>query len=157
MKIRQIDVSEAALLGPLNAVVQSLHVAARPDVFHADATAAEVTAYFAGTLAQPGWFALIAEDDAGQAVGYGLCEVQDVARNAMNVARKRGFLHHIAVIGPARRQGVASALIDAAKARFQAAGATVWATTYWQFNAASAGLMAKAGLRPAIVLADAPL
>ena len=157
MKIRQIDVSEAALLVPLNAVVQSLHVAARPDVFHAQATKAEVTAYFAETLAQPGWFALIAEDAEGQAVGYALCEVQDVARNAMHNTGRRGFLHHIAVAEAARRQGVASALLGAAKGRFQAAGATVWATTYWQFNAASAGLMAKAGLRPAIVLADEPL
>ena len=154
--IRQIDASEAALLVPLNAVVQRLHAAARPDVFHCDASEAEVAAYFAETLAREGWFALVTEVE-GRAVGYVLCEVQRVEANAMNRARVRGFLHHIAVAEDARRRGVAMALIEAAKARFRAEGATVWATTYWVWNAPSAALMAKAGLAQAITLSDAAL
>jgi GNAT superfamily N-acetyltransferase len=154
--IRQIDASEAALLVPLNAVVQRLHAAARPDVFHYDASEAEVAGYFAETLAREGWFALVTEVE-NCAVGYALCEVQRVEANAMNRARVRGFLHHIAVAEDARRRGVAMALIEAAKARFRAEGATVWATTYWVWNAPSAALMAKAGLAPAITLSDAAL
>ncbi|OIQ76684.1 acetyltransferase (GNAT) family protein [mine drainage metagenome] len=154
--IRQIEASEAALLVPLNAVMQRLHAAARPDVFHCDASEAEVAEYFAETLARVGWFALVAEVE-GRAVGYALCEVQRVEGNAMNRARVRGFLHHIAVAENARRRGVATALIEAAKARFRAEGATVWATTYWVWNEASVALMAKAGLTPAITLSDAAL
>ncbi|MBI1219216.1 MAG: GNAT family N-acetyltransferase [Rhodobacteraceae bacterium] len=156
MLIRQIGPDEAALLLPLNAVVQRLHAAHRPDIFPPEPDAAAVAAHFVETLARPGWFALLAEAD-GAAIGYALCEVQRIEAHALHHARTRGFLHHVAVAETARRRGVASALLEAAKARFQAEGATVWATTYWAWNDASAALMAKAGLWPAIILADAPL
>ncbi len=156
MTIRQIDEGEAALLVPLNAVVQAVHVAARPDVFHGDADADEVAGHFAGQLAQPGWFALIHEE-GGVALGYVLAEVQRVERNAMNQARVRGFLHHVAVLPAAQRRGIGLALIEAAKARFRAEGASVWAVSYWGWNEASAALMARAGVLPAITLADGAL
>ena len=49
MLIRRIDPSEAALLVPLNAGMQRLHAARRPDIFPAEANAAAVTAHFAET------------------------------------------------------------------------------------------------------------
>lgn len=156
MQITELDPAGAARLVPLNAVVHELHVAMRPDVFRAPPSEAAVAEHLAAVLARPGWFALLA-GEAGEDLGYALCELQRVEGDALTCPRVRGFLHHIAVVGGARRRGVASALIAAAKARFAAEGATVWATTYWAWNEASAALMAKAGLRPAIVLADAPL
>ena len=156
MLIRRIDPSEAALLVPLNAGMQRLHAARRPDIFPAEANAAAVTAHFAETLARPGWFALLAEAD-GAVIGYALCEVQRIEAHALHHARTRGFLHHVAVAEAARRRGVGLALVQAVRARFLAEGSTVWATSYWAWNDASAALMAKAGLRPAIILADAPL
>lgn len=156
MKIVQIDGSEAARLVPLSAVVQALHAAERPDVFHKDAGPDAVAGWFADWLTGESRFALLAEVE-GAAVGYLLGEVQTVTETAMNRARVRGFVHHIAVAEDVRRQGVATALIEAAKARFRAADATIWATSYWTFNAASEALMCKLGARPAIILADGAL
>lgn len=156
MKIRPIDLSEAALLVPLNDVVQRLHAAHRPDIFPPEPSADAVAAHFADTLARPGWFALLAETQTG-AIGYALCEVQRIEAHAVHHARTRGFLHQVAVAAAARRHGVGLALVEAAKARFRAEGATVWATTYWAWNDASTALMAKAGARAAIILADAPI
>ena len=50
-----------------------------------------------------------------------------------------------------------AALIDAAKARFLAAGAAEWTTSYHAFNEASAGLMRKAGLQVTIIRAEGRL
>lgn len=156
MLIRSIDRSEAALLVPLNGIVQRLHADHRPDIFTPEPDAAAVEAHFAELLGRPGWFALVAEND-GIPIGYAFCEVQRIEAHTLHHARTRGFLHHVVVASAARRRGVGLALVEAAKARFRAEGATVWATTYWVWNEASVALMAKAGVRPAIVVADAPL
>lgn len=154
--IRALDPGAAAVLLPLHAALHGLHAGRRPDVFHEAGGPEARAAHLAGLLARPGWFALLAEDAAGPAA-YLLGETQRIAADPLQCARIRGFVHQIATRQDARRRGIASALLAAAKARFLAEGATVWATSYWTWNAASAGLMAKAGLAPAIVLADAPL
>ncbi len=154
--IRALAPSEAALLLPLHAALHDLHVAARPDVFHGRGAAADVAAHLAEQIARPGWFCLLAEA-GGQALGYTLCERQEVTADALRCARVRGFVHHVAVAEGARRRGIGTALLAAAHARFLSEGATVWATTYWAWNGPSAALFAKAGLQPAIVLADATL
>lgn len=154
--IRALAPPEAALLLPLHDALHAPHVARRPDVFHDRGAVAEVAAHLATQIARPGWFCLLAEVQ-GRAVGYTLCERQEVTADALRCARVRGFVHHIAVAPEARRQGVGSALLAEAKARFVAGGATVWATTYWAWNGPSAALFARAGMQPAIVLADAPL
>jgi ribosomal protein S18 acetylase RimI-like enzyme len=156
MRIVLVGADAAARLVPLNAVVQALHAAERPDIFRIQTDAAAVAALFADLLARPGHFALIAEGEAGD-LGYAYCEILDTPDDALMNARRRGVLHHIATVPAARRQGVATALIDAAKARFRAAGAREWTTSYHAWNAASAVLMAKAGLRVTIIRAEGRL
>lgn len=154
--IRPLGAGESALLLPLHAELHHDHVSARPDVFHDRGSADARAAHLAGLLARPGWFALLAEDGKGPA-GYLLGEVQNIEADAVQCARLRGFIHHIATRPDARRRGIATALLAAARTRFEAEGATIWAVTYWAWNQASAALMARAGFRPAVILADAPL
>lgn len=154
--IRAAAPEDADLLLPLHSVLHHVHVSARPDAFHDTGAPAERKVHIEALLRRPDWFALLAEDAIG-AAGYVLGETQRIGADALQCARCRGFVHHIAVRPGARRRGVGSALLAAARTRFLAEGASVWATTYWAWNEASAGLMAKAGLSPAIILADAQL
>ena len=156
MDIVAVGPESAARLVPLNAVVQALHAAERPDIFKMRTDPAAVAALFGDLLARPGHFALIAQGKGGD-LGYAYCEILDTPDDALTRARRRGVLHHIATIPEARRQGVATALIDAAKARFLAAGAAEWTTSYHAFNEASAGLMRKAGLQVTILRAEGRL
>lgn len=93
----------------------------------------------------------------GADLGYLVFEVQSRPGTALTLPEWRGFLHHIAVAPGARRQGVGLALIEAMKTRLRAEGIPRWATSYWLFNQASAGLMAKAGAAPGWAFADAQL
>jgi GNAT superfamily N-acetyltransferase len=157
MRIVSVGSEGAERLVPLNAIVQSLHADERPDVFRAATDADAVAALFRALLADSSHFALIAVSDDGEDQGYAFCEIARTSPDALTLGRRRGVLHHIATIPAVRRQGVAMALIAEAKARFRAAGATEWTTSYHAFNAASAALMAKAGLRVTILRAEAPL
>lgn len=151
-----VETGDGGRIAPLNAIVQDLHAAARPDLFRSGADPSEVAGYFASWLVRPGMTALIA-CAAGQDLGYLLFEVQDRPGDCLTKAEKRGILHHIAVIGTARRRGIGSALIAAMCGRLQAAGVRRWTTSYWTFNDASAALMAKAGATPAYVVAEAAI
>jgi aminoglycoside 6'-N-acetyltransferase I len=157
MRIVSVGSEGAERLVPMNAIVQSLHAAERPDVFHAKTDSDAVAALFRTLLADPGHFALIAVSDDGVDRGYALCEITRTAPDALTLGRHRGVLHHIATMPAVRRQGVAMALIAEAKRRFRAAGATEWTTSYHAFNTASAALMRKAGLAVTVLRAEAPL
>ncbi len=97
MRIVAVGPDDAARLVPLNAVVQALHAAERPDIFKWPTDPAAVAALFGDLLARPGHFALIAEGDDGD-LGYAYCEVLDTPDDALTLARRRGVLHHIATV-----------------------------------------------------------
>lgn len=151
-----IETRDALRIVPLNAFVQDLHAAMRPDLFRTGATSAEIASYFAGWLGHPGIHVLLAVE-GGNDVGYLLFELQDRQGDCLTMPEKRCILHHIAVAETARRKGVGTALIDAMRQRARQKGVTRWTTSYWTFNAASEALMAGAGARPAYVVAEAPV
>ncbi len=155
--IRAISPDEVDRLLPLHFMVQAIHSAARPLNFRADPDPAETRAFFCEMLGRENVRILIAETEAGQAVGYIMVEAQDIPRSAFNCARLRGFIHHIAVDPEHRRQGIGSALVMAARDWFVARGMAQWAVSYWLFNTASAGLMRKHGLEPAHLVAESRL
>jgi len=155
--IRAIGADEAHLLVPLNAIVQQVHASRSPGHFYPDPAPAAVETYFRSWFANPAVSALIAEPQAGVVAGYVMLEVHDIKGSALTVPRRRGFVHHIAVLPEHRRQGIASALLTAAQAQFRAQGLTVWGTSYWLFNQASAALMTKHGLAPLHLVAEGPL
>lgn len=152
--IREISPEEAAELVPLNILVQNLHASHRPDIFPADPDPEALAAHLAGMLARPGVFALVW---GRPALGYVLCELQDLPGDPLRNAQRRGMLHHISVAPEAQRQGIGLKLVEAAKARFREAGAARWAVPYWAFNGPSAALMAKAGAQPGLIVADGRL
>lgn len=157
MRIDEIMPDAAARLVPLNAIVQRLHAAERPDIFRPDPHPLDVEALFRDLLQRPTHFALVAVAEDGTDIGYALCEILDTAPDALTFARRRGVLHHIAVQPHARRQGVGLALIAASVERFRGGGAKEWTTSYHSFNTASAALMRKAGLTVTILRAEARL
>lgn len=157
MQIDVITSASAGRLVPLNAVLQSLHAAERPDIFRPAPDPTEVERLFRDALAQDDHFALVAVDPSLGDIGYAYCEVLDTPQDALTHARRRGVLHHIAVLQAARRRGAASALIDQAKRRFLVAGAAEWTASYHVWNDASASLLRAAGLRPTIVRAEGRL
>jgi ribosomal protein S18 acetylase RimI-like enzyme len=157
VRIVDVPAAEAARLVPLNAVVQNPHADRRPDIFQSAPDPRDVAAYFADLLGSGRHFALVAEAAGAGDLGYALCEVLDTPADALGHARRRGVLHHIAVRPDARRRGVATALIDAAKARFLAAGAGEWTTSVHAWNEASLALMARAGLAVTILRLEGPL
>jgi len=152
--IRSLRSDEVERLLPLNAVVQAVHAAARPLNFRADLEPGEVCAFFREMLARESYRILVWEDPEGLALGYIMIEAQEIARSTFNMARRRGFIHHVAVLPEARRRGIGSGLVLAARDWFLERGMTQWAVSYWLFNAASAGLMARHGLEPAHVVAE---
>jgi GNAT superfamily N-acetyltransferase len=90
----------------------------------------------------------------GSALGYALVEAQAVEASAVNHARRRGVLHHVCVDATWRGRGLGSALVEEAKAWLRAQGVARLGASYWTFNEASAALMRRAGLRPALIWAE---
>lgn len=152
--IEIVETRDARRIVPLNAVVQDLHAAMRPDLFRSGAPAPEVASYFASWMGRPGIHVLVAAED-GRDLGYALYELQARPGDCLTMPEQRGILHHIAVIEAARRRGIGMGLIGAMRDRLAAEGVRRWTTSYWSFNAASAALMTKAGARPAYVVAEA--
>jgi ribosomal protein S18 acetylase RimI-like enzyme len=157
VRIDVITSATAARLVPLNAVVQDLHAGHRPDIFRADTDAAQVERLFRDALERSDHFALVAVDPALGDLGYAYCEILDTPQDALTHARRRGVLHHIAVLPAARRQGVASALVAEVKRRFVVAGAAEWTASYHVWNDASSALLFGAGLVPTIIRAEGRL
>lgn len=157
--IRQISANEAALLVPLNRVVQDVHVHHRPDLFAPTRDEEGVMAFFHDWLDQPHMLCLVAFTgpkgaQRSTAVGYGVFELQERAATVLMQAETRGVLHHIAVLPSARRRGVARGLINEGCARLKSLGAQRITTSYHCFNTGSRDLMHRAGFRPAVVSAE---
>lgn len=152
--IRQILPDAAAELVPLNILVQNLHATHCPEIYPADPDPDALASHLAAMMSRPGAFALAWGDPP---MGYVLAEVQDIPGDPLRHAERRGMVHHLSVAPLARRQGVGLRLVEAAKARFRAAGATRWVVTYQSFNDASAALMAKAGAAPGLILGEGAL
>ncbi|MCX7890223.1 MAG: GNAT family N-acetyltransferase [Rhodobacteraceae bacterium] len=155
-EILSVPAGAAWRLALLNRDLQALHAAMRPDIFRAATSLSEIADQFAAALAGPAHFALLAVLE-GQDAGYAFCELLETGGDAFTHARRRGLLHHIAVAPAFRRRGIATRLAGAAAERFRAMGATEWAATYWEFNAASAALLARMGLKPSLIRVEAPL
>jgi GNAT superfamily N-acetyltransferase len=158
MKARRIVTGDAAdipLILPLVAEVQTLHANALPGRFAQSPDPAELEAFFRTILNDSGYLLICKEDD--KPLGYLLWTVVVRPANPFRHAERMGLLDHITVTHSARRQGIGLSLINAMKEAMRAEGLTGWAVTYWNFNTASAALMAKAGATPAHIRAEGSL
>jgi GNAT superfamily N-acetyltransferase len=154
--IRAIEPAEAEVILPLLEQVQSVHAAARPDLFRAETDRSELAGFLREWLSREAVTALVAFAD-GSPVGYLIFEIEERETRPLHHANRRGYLHHVCVDAQARRAGIASGLIDDMKARMRALGVSRVATAYWTFNEPSAALMARAGFVPCKIMAETGL
>lgn len=106
-----------------------------------------------GRLARDGVYAFGAI--LGDALaGYAVFEIEDKPETVLKHPCTRALLQHICVDAAHRRQGVAKALFEAAKAHMTPMGIRDYGTTYASFNTASAALMASLGFHPTLIYAE---
>ena len=149
-----LDPLDAAALLPLLREVQSLHVAAHPETFRSDLDADGLTTSLRGWLERDGIAAIVARDGSNAVVGYAIWEVQERGAEMLTKARRRGFIHHLAVKEACRGRGVGTRLVAEVKARLRAAGIHKLGAEHLAANRASAALMHKTGLLPRSVVVE---
>jgi ribosomal protein S18 acetylase RimI-like enzyme len=141
-----VDADIPALVA-LNAGVQALHAALSPEIFKPVVDPAELAAFLRGTLEWPGHRLLLASIE-GAAAGYGWAEAQDRPETPFALARRRLYLHHLAVDPAFRRRGIAGALVAALEAEAKALGLETVVLDAWAANAGAQAFFAAAGYAP---------
>lgn len=147
ISIRPALPSDVGLLALLNRDVQRLHAEMEPDVFKPDADDEEVAAFLAARLALPGNHMRIA-DAPGSPKGYIWFEVQERSETPLKFARTRIYIHHLSVQAGARRQGIASALLDHVEGEASVRGIMHVALDTWAANAAARSFFSARGFTP---------
>ena len=145
--IRAASISDAGLLTLLNCDVQRLHAKMEPDIFKSDTDNEEVAAFFAAKLALPENHMRIADASEGPK-GYVWFEVQERSDTPLRLARKRIYIHHLSVQAGARRQGIASALLNHVEAEALARGITHVALDTWAANVSARRFFSARGFTP---------
>ena len=146
LTVRRARAGDEETLLQLNACVQDLHVAERPDFFRVTDREAALEAYRAGIeeLSPRIW---IAELD-GKAVGYTVAQLRERSGNPFCRPQRSCEIDQIAVEPQARRRGVARALIERAVEDVHAIGIDDIELTVWAFNEDAQRAFAKLGFRP---------
>ncbi|MCJ2134502.1 GNAT family N-acetyltransferase [Methylobacterium sp. J-026] len=153
--VRPATPADLHVLVTLNAIVQALHVRLEPDEFKAEVDAAELRAFFASLLDKPENDLLIAEQSA-EPVGYLWYELQERPPTVLTQARRRIYIQDIAVREPARRAGVATALLRAVEAAATALQVDRLVLDAWTRNEEALRFFQGRGFRPFnVVLAKA--
>ncbi|MFG2071457.1 GNAT family N-acetyltransferase [Nonomuraea maritima] len=129
--IRPAAVADAPVLAELNAIVHTLHVEARPDVFRSPSDGEQLAAIFADFLARDDSLAFVAEDQ-DVPVGYVTATVHRRTGGPMHQSRAFVYVDQIAVRHS--RGGVGTALVEAVCAAGRQAGCTDVVTEVWEFN-----------------------
>lgn len=114
--VRRAVPDDAAVLAVLNGEVQRLHHAAQPQRYKpAQADDPALRDWFAQQLARPDCVALIA-DEAGAAVGYALCFIQNRPESPFTYALSRLLIDQLSVVGSHQKRGVGRLLMETAGA-----------------------------------------
>jgi len=154
MKIIDIPASDAHRLLPLLQDVHALHVDHQPGRFAANPEDTELAAWLQDWLSHETVFALGAESPQGALLGYAVWELEKRPALPIRAAETRAMLHQISIAPAWQRMGVGKLLVSAMRERALTCGATVVATTYAPFNAASGALMQSMGLEPVLTVAE---
>ncbi len=144
--IELLPTNRLAEILPLVAEVQALHAQAMPAHFRAGPGDDALVAMLHDRVAA-GAEVLVWRGASG-VEGYVLCCVDERAASAIRPGERFGKVDQLCVAPGARRRGIGSALVEAAKARLLAQGAARWYVTWWAFNEASARTMARCGAAP---------
>lgn len=149
VSIRLAEARDVEILAELNAEVQGLHVANRPDQFKLTELA-QVTEWYRQTLQNPAAKIWMAEVD-GSVQGYLLALVRERDEGPFCPARTWWELDQIAVRAASRRQGIARALVEKALAEARVVGIREVELNSWSFNQAAQQAFARFGFVPKVV------
>lgn len=141
-----VDTDIPALVA-LNAGVQALHATLSPEIFKPVVDPVELAAFLRATLDGPAHRLLLATVE-GAAAGYAWGEIQDRAETPFALARRRFYLHHLAVDPAFRRRGIAAALLAALEGEARALGLETVVLDAWADNAGAQAFFAAAGYAP---------
>jgi ribosomal protein S18 acetylase RimI-like enzyme len=154
IRVRPALPGDEGILGRLNAIVQALHCARRPDYFKTTRDE-EVISWFRETLSNPSARSWIAEHD-GAPVGYALAIFHDGRDNPFKHGSRWCELDQIAIAPELRRQGAARALVDAVFAEAARQGVSRVETNTWSFNEDALRTFQKLGFVPKVVRLERP-
>jgi ribosomal protein S18 acetylase RimI-like enzyme len=146
IKVRSAGTDDAALLGRLNAAVHQVHHDALPLLFKSP-NADAATALFAGQLTRPEFVIFIADKD-GQALGYAMAEEIRRPETALTFAQSALYLHHLAVVSAARRQGVGRLLVTTVQDEARRRTVDEVRLDYWSFNSSAKRFFSALGYMP---------
>lgn len=108
--IRPAQSTDLPALVRLNGVVQDLHVRLAPEIYRADWQEAELARSWAARLTDPRHLVLVAEIDGGVAAVL-WAEIANRRQSDLAQPRRRLHVHQLVVAEPARRRGLARALL----------------------------------------------
>jgi ribosomal protein S18 acetylase RimI-like enzyme len=147
LEIRAASPSDHRLFHELNAHVQRLHHAARPDLFKAPSEVRSSGEEFAALIGKSGvsiWFAFA----GGEPVGYVYVEERERPEDELQRAQRSLYVHQLSVRPEARRLGVGTALMQQALASARAAGVMRVELDVWAFNEGARELYRRLGYEP---------
>lgn len=130
--IRAADSNDVDILATLNAEVQNLHFASRPDQFK-PAKASEIAQWLAQLLQSPSARLWVAEVN-GAVVGYVAAVVRERSENPFCLERKWWDIDQIGVQARHRRTGIGRALVHHVVSEARAQGISDVELNSWAFN-----------------------
>jgi GNAT superfamily N-acetyltransferase len=142
--VKLATAADTGALVRLNAEVQAMHAKLSPELFVPVADDSAVAQFFAEAIAKDG-NEIGLYPAAGEPLGYIFIELQSRDATAFTKAWRRLYIHHLSVAETARRQGVATALMQWAEARAREMGVELLALDHWAANPDAAAFYDKLG------------
>ena len=146
MRVRTAGADDVDALARLNAEVQALHRAARPDRYR-DAPLAEIADWMTQLLGDRNVTVLVAED--GDAIGFAVVRRQERAGNTFALPRLSAVVEALGVTAIAHRRGVGRALMAAAEELARSWGAASVVLDVQSFNRGAHAFYQALGYAPA--------
>ena len=143
--LRLATLEDSALIARLNRNVQNWHALHYPEAFFPDPDPAALADHFRQRLAAEGVYCFLAGEPA---MGYALCSLQSRALSIFSPPVKRLMVDHIAVEPEARKQGLARALLNRARALAQELHCDEILLDTWAENHEAHAFFAKMGFAP---------
>ncbi len=154
MRVRAAGSDDVGALARLNAEVQELHRAARPDRYR-DASLADIEDRMRALLAEPDVTVLVAED--GEAIGFAVVRRQDRPGNTFALPRLSAVVEALGVTAGAQRRGAGRALMAAAEELARSWGAASVVLDVQSFNRGAQEFYVALGYAPSTVRMSKPL
>lgn len=131
--VRCATPADAAEISRLHRALQAYHAEAHPFFFKQPSMHTFPPTMVHDMLAKPSDVIFLAEID-GAAVGYLYADTMPAQETSMTYRMERLWIHHISVEPGFQRQGVGTALLDAAKSYARNLGIPTLALSVWAFN-----------------------